>query len=214
MLDIDQIKNTNNISCLFKIAKIQDNNFINDNTLIMSSFFELKNKFFSCFNKDESDSFNLYANKKGNFKFSNGDLSTSSNNIFQKFDFNCSNKENIIFFVVLKDECGQNSDTSNIFCGSIGGLADRYFYTFIQEVENSELNFINMNDFSEPKFEAIENILFFQPLKGITNFLFEENKDNNYNIFNTNLPSIKQSSYINNEQSENTIHILVTSLKK
>ena len=220
-MDIKKIDNTYNLSSKFKIAEINDNNFINDNILIMSSLFKNKNKYFSCFNSINNDSFDIYAMKDDNINFQSDESKRSDiskiENKFNSYNFICGNEDKIILFKneLFKDKieiCEYNSliRKTNFpiqfkFDENKSPLLDRILKgdTPIEkekEIQQKPFNNENNRSCQIINNEEIENILFFQPKNKIKNFIFEENinfsnkvntQDNILNTVSINQPTTK-----------------------
>ena len=220
-MDIKKIDNTYNLSSKFKIAEINDNNFINDNILIMSSLFKNKNKYFSCFNSINNDSFDIYAMKDGNINFQSDESKRSDiskiENKFNSYNFICGNEDKIILFKneLFKDKieiCEYNSlirktnfPIQSKFDENKSPLLDRVLKgdTPIEkekEIQQKPFNNENIMSCLIINNEEIENIFFFQPKNKIKNFKFEENinfsnkvntQDNILNTVSINQPTTK-----------------------
>ena len=220
-MDIKKIDNTYNLSSKFKIAEINDNNFINDNILIMSSLFKNKNKYFSCFNSINNDSFDIYAMKDGNINFQSDESKRSDiskiENKFNSYNFICGNEDKIILFKneLFKDKieiCEYNSlirktnfPIQSKFDENKSPLLDRILKgdTPIEkekEIQQKPFNNENNRSCQIINNEEIENIFFFQPKNKIKNFKFEENinfsnkvntQDNILNTVSINQPTTK-----------------------
>ena len=173
----------------FKTVKITDNNFINNNTFIMSSLLNNKFKLFSCYNYNEKKTFNIYLKKRGNFDSAFKNQQDYVNDMKQ-LDFVCNNKEKLILFAVLNEE---NSQEENEFSKmNISVFVQNYSEPIIKYSKNC--NKLRYED------EGKINLFFFQP-KTETDFQLPETtyindnevqttinalNDNNINVIETN----------------------------
>ena len=193
-MEINPIDDSLLVRSSFKKAVFQDKTFLNNNTLLMSSFYNNKFKLFSCFLSGNNDNLEVHVKKQGNIYFSPFNGMINSGNM-QSLNFNCQNNENIILFVLFKDQCHSGNNCRN-YMGSFN-LNPYIFYETNKGLRNLEpgdipgggqekvLYLKNVNDFSGKAlyFEEIENILFVQANPFIQNFQFEEKNDKTDNIY-------------------------------
>ena len=127
-MEINAIEGTNRVNSSFKEAVIRNNGVLNNNTLIMSSLYKDKFKFFTCYQCTINDHITIYVKKQGNIDF-NGFIGNLNNNNIQSYDFNCEDKDNMILFTVFKSicpifpntNCNDYKDNTNlkyVFCES------------------------------------------------------------------------------------------------
>ena len=138
------------VTSSFRTAKISENDFINNNTFIMSSLND-KFKYFFCSNYIPENSLNIYIEKEGNFQFSSN--SEVSINDFKKFNFYCENEEKIFFFALFNEV--QSEDNTN--------SADLNISTFI--IPNQQENNITgpiIREYNKLYTKGNENIFFVQ----------------------------------------------------
>ena len=103
----------NEVKCLFKTAKINDDSILNENTFIMTSKINNKFKYFSCSHFIPQNSLDIYIEKEGTFQFSsNGQVSI---NDLKKLNFYCNNEEKLFLFGLFKEEQSSgDSGSSNL----------------------------------------------------------------------------------------------------
>ena len=93
-IEIIYMNESDSVSATFQIFNTQISSLQNiNNMLIMSSLYNNKFKFFSCFHFNGSDSFNAYAN--------DAPPNDNTYNNFNTFIFKCENKEKMILFSVF-----------------------------------------------------------------------------------------------------------------
>ena len=209
-MEINAIEGTNRTNSSFKEAVIQNNEVLNNNTLIMSSLYKDKFKFFTCYQCTINDHITIYVKKQGNIDF-NGFIGNLNNNNIQSYDFNCEDKDNMILFAVFKSICPifpntnckdykDNTNLKYVFCES--NESNMRILQKRNEIDNP-IGPFNMDLYLKKIdecggnglfFEEKENILFVQTNKNIKNFQFEENIENSYIISSINPSSVPEIS--------------------
>ena len=158
------------IAIEFKTINIYSFTNINNDTLIMSSFYRNKFKFFSCFYDDISKYFSIYALKGGR------------TSVYEQKSFHCESKEKIIIFSIFDETCPSGQSWIN-HLDSLKNLNISLFYkTATGSGSNMQilLNIKNIYECINLYFDEKEDIQFFQPENGLINFqfdmIFEENE--------------------------------------
>jgi hypothetical protein len=144
----------------------------------MSSLFKNKNKYFSCFNSINNNSFDIYAIKDGNINFLT-DKQTKSNEL-KKYNYICDNEDKMILFKdeLFKDKIEiceykslirktnfpiQSKFDDNELPLLDGIINDKTPFDEVNEVLQNLFNNENNRFCQIMNKEEIENILFFQP---------------------------------------------------
>mgnify|MGYP007101898420 CR=1 FL=1 len=177
-MDININISTKSLTIESQTININNNNDISitNNTLIMSSLYRNKFKFFSCFNYTNTDSFSIYIQKGGappgdmgapKRNLQPGGQSNSNpsdggpNNEIELKNFTCENTEKMILFSIFKDECPNDMN-----CINQNNLNKLDFSIFYEAKPNN-----NQQNQQNPSFQLdIKN------RSECTNLLFEENE--------------------------------------
>ena len=159
-MDINPINNTHNVSVEFQFAKINNPNDLDSKkTIIMSSLFKDKYKFY--FPKND-DKFYIYMRKNGIFEFSD-----NSNNEIGQFEFNGLNSKKIFIFGVF------NENSVN----EIIAPPEHSIITFIPDTDlNNIVNKVFGNSCHLKYATEEANIYFLKMNQDLNDFLFPENE--------------------------------------
>ena len=231
-IDININISTKSLTIKFQTININNNNDISitNNTIIMSSLYRNKFKFFSCFNYTNTDSFSIYIQKGGsppggmnghrrNLQHggqSNSNPSGPKNEIELK-NFTCENTEKMILFSIFKDECP--NDMNCINQNNLNKLDFSIFYEAKlnnnQQNPSFQLDIKNRSECTNLLFEENEKMFFFQFKYGnfdIENLL--ENKIETTSLINQNNLKISTIPYQNKNKISSTFIETTTNFKE